>query len=224
MAGNPTPGGRRLAHRPRLGGLSACRRLPHSRWGCRSNTTGALLCLALHPVRSHSPEACRALEHLLGRETREAYAVGFEMARLIGAEPKRAAAIPGRLGHGSKVAGRRSNVRTQSFAIRTRVTLIEAAWLPPRTADIPVGFVLLGAHGGAPLRLDRGLTARLRIHAAHDVGHRLNCIPEPAVHRRPWAGAASGPIPEILPPSKAPRTADRGCEPPADRSPHPPPR
>lgn len=124
----------------------------------------------------------------------------------------------------SRVAGPRSNVRTQSFAIRTRVTLIEAAWLPPRTADIPVGFVLLGAHGGAPLRLDRGLTARLRIHAAHDVGHRLNCIPEPTVHRRPWAGAASGPIPEILPPSKAPRTADRGCEPPADRSPHPPPR
>jgi hypothetical protein len=69
--------------------VAGYRRLPHSRWGCRSNTTGALLCLALHPERRRSPEARRALDLLLGRETREAYAVGFEIARLIGAEPVR---------------------------------------------------------------------------------------------------------------------------------------
>lgn len=70
-------------------GVAGYRRLAHSRWGCRSNTTGALLALALHPERRHSPEARRALDLLLGRETREAYAVGFETARLIGAEPVR---------------------------------------------------------------------------------------------------------------------------------------
>jgi hypothetical protein len=48
-----------------------------------------LLCLAHHPQRCHSPEAQRALDLLLGRETREQYALGFEVARLIGAEPVR---------------------------------------------------------------------------------------------------------------------------------------
>jgi hypothetical protein len=62
------------------------RRLAHSRWGCRSNTTGALICLALHPERRTSEAARRALDHLLGRETREAYALGYEVARLTGAE------------------------------------------------------------------------------------------------------------------------------------------
>ena len=71
------------------GGVAGYRRLPHSRWGCRSNTTGALLCLALHPERRHSPEARRALDLLLGRETREKYLLGFEVARLLGAEPAR---------------------------------------------------------------------------------------------------------------------------------------
>jgi len=71
------------------GGVAGYRRLAHSRWGCRSNTTGALLCLALHPTRRHGPEARRALDLLLGRETREAYALGYEVARLLGAEPVR---------------------------------------------------------------------------------------------------------------------------------------
>jgi hypothetical protein len=43
----------------------------------------------LHPERRNSPDARRALDHLLARETREAYAVGFEIARLVGAEPVR---------------------------------------------------------------------------------------------------------------------------------------
>jgi hypothetical protein len=68
------------------GYVAGYRRLAHSRWGCRSNTTGALICLGLHPERRKSEAARRALDHLLGRETREAYALGYEVARLTGAE------------------------------------------------------------------------------------------------------------------------------------------
>jgi hypothetical protein len=71
------------------GHVAGYRRLPHSRWGCRANTTGVLACLALHPQRCNSPEAQRALDLLLGRETRETFSLGFEVARLIGAEPAR---------------------------------------------------------------------------------------------------------------------------------------
>jgi hypothetical protein len=70
----------------RVGGY---RRLAHSRWGCRSNTTGSLLCLALHPERRRSAEARRGLDLLLGRETREAHVFGFEVSRLLGTEPAR---------------------------------------------------------------------------------------------------------------------------------------
>jgi hypothetical protein len=69
------------------GYVAGYRRLPHTRWGCRSNTTGALACLALHPRRRNSPEARRALDLLLGRETREEQPLGFEVARLTAAEP-----------------------------------------------------------------------------------------------------------------------------------------
>ena len=71
------------------GYVAGYRRLAHSRWGCRSNTTGALMCLSLHPVRRRGPEAQRALDLLLGRETRDRQAVGFEVARMVGAEPAR---------------------------------------------------------------------------------------------------------------------------------------
>jgi hypothetical protein len=71
------------------GRVAGYRRLAHSRWACRSNTTGALSCLTLHPTRRTSPEARRALELLLGRETREQHTLGFEIARLIGIEPVR---------------------------------------------------------------------------------------------------------------------------------------
>lgn len=69
------------------GYVAGYRRIAHSRWGCRSNTTGALICLALHPARRTSDAARRALDLLLGRETREAQNIGFEVARTIGAEP-----------------------------------------------------------------------------------------------------------------------------------------
>jgi hypothetical protein len=71
------------------GRVAGYRRLAHSRWGCRSNTTGSLLCLAHHPQRRSGPEARRALDLLLGRETREEHTLGFEVARLIGLEPAR---------------------------------------------------------------------------------------------------------------------------------------
>jgi hypothetical protein len=71
------------------GRVAGYRRLPHSQWGCRSNTTGALLSLAAHPTLRHGAQARRALDLLLGRETREASHVGFEVARIVGAEPIR---------------------------------------------------------------------------------------------------------------------------------------
>lgn len=69
------------------GYVAGYRRMAHSRWGCRSNTTAALICLALHPERRKSDASRRALDLLLGRETREAQNVGFEVARIVGAEP-----------------------------------------------------------------------------------------------------------------------------------------
>jgi hypothetical protein len=71
------------------GGIAGYRRLPHSRWGCRSNTTAASTCFSLHPQRRTSRPAHRALDHLLGRETREQQTLGFEVARTIGVERAR---------------------------------------------------------------------------------------------------------------------------------------
>jgi hypothetical protein len=72
-----------------LGGVAGYRRLAHSRWGCRTNTTAALACLALHPSRAHGPEARRGLDLLLGRETFERSSLGNEVARRIGLIPTR---------------------------------------------------------------------------------------------------------------------------------------
>jgi hypothetical protein len=72
-----------------LGYVAGYRKLAHSRWVCRSNTTAALVCLALHPQRRTGPAARRALDLLLGRETREKQNIGFEMARTVGFEPAR---------------------------------------------------------------------------------------------------------------------------------------
>jgi hypothetical protein len=69
------------------GRVAGYRRLAHSRWGCRSNTTAALICLAYHPERRLSQPTRRALDLLLGRETREAHNLGYELARLVGCEP-----------------------------------------------------------------------------------------------------------------------------------------
>jgi hypothetical protein len=69
------------------GYVAGYRRLPHSRWGCRSNTTSAVTCLSLHPKRRKSVETRRAMDHILSRETRERYSLGYDAARIVGAEP-----------------------------------------------------------------------------------------------------------------------------------------
>ncbi len=65
------------------------RRLAHSKWGCRTNTTAALAAFALHPKRRTSEAARRGLDLLLAHETRQAHTLGFEVARTIGVEPLR---------------------------------------------------------------------------------------------------------------------------------------
>ncbi len=65
--------------------VAGYRRLPRSK-GCRSNTTGALACLAHHPERRSSEEARRAADILLRRETREESTFGAEVSRLTGIE------------------------------------------------------------------------------------------------------------------------------------------
>jgi hypothetical protein len=62
------------------------RRLAHSRFGCRTNTTLALSALAFHPERRRSAAARRGLDQLLAHETWQASSLGFEVARTIGAE------------------------------------------------------------------------------------------------------------------------------------------
>lgn len=65
------------------------RRLAHSKFGCRTNTTAAVSALALHPKRRTSPPARRGLDLLLVHEQRQPHTLGFEVARIIGAEPSR---------------------------------------------------------------------------------------------------------------------------------------
>ncbi len=69
-----------------FGYVAGYRKIAHSRWGCRSNTTAALSCLALHPKYCSSDEARRALDLLLGRDTKERLTLGFEVARTVGFE------------------------------------------------------------------------------------------------------------------------------------------
>ena len=59
------------------------RRLTRGR-GCRSATTGAVACLALHPERSRSEAARVGVDHLLARETHDAATLGWEVSRLVG--------------------------------------------------------------------------------------------------------------------------------------------
>jgi hypothetical protein len=54
--------------------------------GCRSSTTGAVACLALHPERRRSDAARIGVDHLLARETRDESTLGWEVSRLVGLE------------------------------------------------------------------------------------------------------------------------------------------
>jgi hypothetical protein len=65
------------------------RRLAHSRFGCRTNTSFALAALALHPSRRSRPAARRGLDLLLAQETLQASSLGQEVARSVGVEPAR---------------------------------------------------------------------------------------------------------------------------------------
>lgn len=55
--------------------------------GCRSATTGAVACLAMHPQRCRTDAARIGVDHLLARETRDASTLGWEVSRLVGLEP-----------------------------------------------------------------------------------------------------------------------------------------
>ena len=68
------------------GGIAGYRRLAHSRWGCRSSTTAVLSCLAYHPKHSISEEAKRALDLVLGTDSKLRSNLGFMIARIIGLE------------------------------------------------------------------------------------------------------------------------------------------
>jgi hypothetical protein len=63
------------------------RRLAHSRFGCRTNTTFAVAALAFHPTRRSAPAARRGLDLLLAHESLQAHTLGYEVARTIGVEP-----------------------------------------------------------------------------------------------------------------------------------------
>jgi len=65
------------------------RRLAHSRYGCRTNTSFAVSALALHPQRRTNPVAGRGLDLLLGQDTLVASNLGHDVARTIGAERDR---------------------------------------------------------------------------------------------------------------------------------------
>ena len=69
-----------------FGRVAGYRRIAHSRWGCRSNTTGALLALSYHPTRRTSDEAYRALELVLGYRGLDTISFGFDLARVLGLE------------------------------------------------------------------------------------------------------------------------------------------
>ena len=62
------------------------RRLAHSEFGCRSNTTAAVSAFAVHPTRNSGEKAKRGLDLLLAHEHRQAHTVGFDVARIIGIE------------------------------------------------------------------------------------------------------------------------------------------
>jgi hypothetical protein len=80
------PSGR---HREKYIFAAGYRRLAHTKYGCRTNTTAAVSALALHPKLQTSQAARRGLDLLLAHEQRQSHTLGFEVARIIGAERSR---------------------------------------------------------------------------------------------------------------------------------------
>ncbi|MFX1374763.1 MAG: prenyltransferase/squalene oxidase repeat-containing protein [Promethearchaeota archaeon] len=71
------------------GGVAGYRRIPHSRWGCRSSTIAVLNCFSYHPQRRTSSIAKRALDLILGCEMKQKKLLGFVISRLIGLQESR---------------------------------------------------------------------------------------------------------------------------------------
>lgn len=69
-----------------FGYIAGYRKLPNSKWGCRVNTTCALLALANHQVLNKDIRILNALDVLLGRRTIEKHSMGINVARCIGVE------------------------------------------------------------------------------------------------------------------------------------------
>lgn len=76
-------------HNDRIIAAAGYRRLAHTQFGCRTNTTAAVFAMALHPERRSSDAAKRGLDLLLAHEHRQAYNIGFEVARITGFEKAR---------------------------------------------------------------------------------------------------------------------------------------
>ncbi|MCG8570757.1 MAG: hypothetical protein MJB14_11515 [Spirochaetes bacterium] len=66
--------------------VAGYRKVPHSQWGCRSNTTACLIVFSLHKRKKQNPVIKKALDKLLIKVPRNASALGFDLARLLGYE------------------------------------------------------------------------------------------------------------------------------------------
>ncbi len=64
------------------------RRIPHSKFACRTYTILSLECFASHPEYRSMPIMKRGLDLVLSRETFDRYPLGLEVARRIGVHPK----------------------------------------------------------------------------------------------------------------------------------------
>ena len=69
------------------GYIAGYRKMPHSRWGCRTNTTAVLMSLAYNQKLAQSDKAKSALDLLLARESQDLHNLGFNLARILGFEP-----------------------------------------------------------------------------------------------------------------------------------------
>lgn len=69
------------------GYVAKYRMLKNSRFGCRSNTTCALLAFSYHPGYLNNENILLALNHLLENQKFERHNFGYNLARLINIEP-----------------------------------------------------------------------------------------------------------------------------------------
>ncbi|MEJ2740207.1 MAG: terpene cyclase/mutase family protein [Dehalococcoidia bacterium] len=65
------------------------RRLPHSKYGCRTNTSFAVSALTFHPEHRKAEETRRGIDLLLARDALQASNIGHEVAKITGIEKDR---------------------------------------------------------------------------------------------------------------------------------------